>query len=793
MSGSQVLLAVSTAKTDAQAQLSPGAAAYTNATFSFTNPSESQGVYRIVDGNENYTSRTARTLVTTVEPKTEATLVAVGLNNGTGYNFYLERMEFGTWVKQGEKQTVVTKNITDVNVSTSSEAAVLTWDKTHESVYQVLIYNKSDTSKILQTVSDVSLNASTQKYEAVVPGLSNTVTYRASVQAIEQNRDNTSYFNQWQPLYDIEFTPSALANLNLDAVFSSYAELSWDDGDVGQYEEDEEADFQIRQQDVESGNWSTAMIWTPDTTKTLTVTGLVPGDRYQFHLRRRGVDGKSVFQDEIQNFVTTKTTEIRVGDTKSTALSFLWDEVYEGAVYRYGLTPAGGETTVRDVSGLSATAKNLAPDTDHTFELFVVEKGVNVSLGSTTARTDKSGILTLNQAQHTTLSLDVQSFSASEATYYVANEDSSIRTANFNLTGEVTHTVDIRGLGVNSTHRFSLFREEHGNWAKQSDYLEVATKAISAATSVASTSALVKWDQGYANAVYELNIYDTAPENDSVPILVKENTDISISRGVRSSIITGLEMETPYWGLITVAETNASGVVEKILVRPFNFDTSAGAVFQVGEVKASSVALSWDAGEVEEEDGVAEFKVRQQEVSLGSWTDATNWLPHDTNSFTKISGLKAGIAYKFQLVRLGLGGDEISQAIVDASTKTSTLTISGTGSTSIEAQWTELYPNAQYLLVYTAEGGDPVTFSGGAISGTSALLEGLESSTTYVIELYCVEEGVSVGLSTRKLGSAVSTKTGTSKVVIAGAAVMGVAVVGLIIYKVKTSRLIIIN
>ncbi|CAB1099552.1 unnamed protein product [Ectocarpus sp. CCAP 1310/34] len=797
MSG-PVLLSSVTASTDAQAQLSLNSTRYTDATFTFKNPSASQGTYRIVTGNQDYTGLTARTPEITVEPNATKTVVAVKLVLGSIYNCFLQRKEFGSWVRQGDARTATTKKIDNVNVSTSSKAAVVSWDKTHAASYTVRLYDKSASTTQIQGV-DATLNTSTNRYEAVFTGLSNTISYRASIQTVEKNMNTNSgsYFNQWQAVGTAEFTPSSYANLDLDAVYASYAELSWDDGDVGGDEEDEEAEFRIlRTEALPSTSWSVVMDWTPDTTKTFTDTDLIPGSKYQYQLYRRGVDGTPVYQNGSQITVSTKIGEVTNPWVGSTVMVYRWTETYEGATQKYRITPAsGGEAIVSGVTGVSVTSRNLIPDTSYTFEYLVVENRQDIVVGTFTSSTSKYGVLTLEQARYTNLTFNIQNFSTVPATHYrITNEDASTIWATKALSPGETASVEIAGFQPGSTHKMFLQRAEQGVWNNQLqgngllDNINVAAKSLTATTSVATTSAMIQWDRAYDAAEYEISLYDVAPDTDTVPIKAKTNGELSTSGVQLSAVFTGLAKEKPCWGKITALETNTSGVAEKMLVKPFTFETSAGAVFQVGEIKASSVSFSWDAGVVQEEDGVAEFRVRKQELPSGGWADATGWLPHTTNSQTTISGLKAGTGYKFALIRLRLDGGMATQAIVIVTTKTSTLTISGTASSHIQAEWTELYPGAKYQLVYTAEGGSPVTFGGAPITGTTALLKGLESSTEYVVELFALEDGVAVGLATSALGSAASAKTGVSPLVIGGAVVAGAAVVGLVIFKIKSAK-----
>ena len=792
MSGSPVLIDTKTVTTDSQAQLVLHSTRYTDATVTFKNPSDSQGVYRVVHGSQNYTNLTTVSTEVTFDANQTKAVICVGLSAGSGYNFYLQRKEFGSWIRQGDSIVVTTKKATDVNVSTSSKAAIVSWPKTHEASYTARLYDKAaNTTQIVAPVA--TFNTSTNRYEATFTGLSNTKNYRISIQTVEKyiNASN-QYGNKWIIASTLEFTPSELANIEVDSVFASYVNLSWDDGEVGQDEADEEAEFRIYRKMSDNGQWIEIMSWTPDTTKTFVDTDLVPGTKYIYMLQRKGVDGVHVVQDSKE--VTTKTTTLSAGSAWSTAIQWGWAEIYDSSVMQYGITVEGGETIYSGVAGTTIILRNLSPDTEHTLELFVVEKGERVLVDTSTKRTDKSGIVSLQQARYSTATFTIQNFSSRDTHYYIANEDESIKSSNISFSaGNSTKNVDLNGFNINSTSKIFLKRAESGRWVTQTsgegilDHVVLTMKNITMSTSVASTSAMIQWDNGYDGAIYELSLFDNG-DQEAVPIDVKANGDISSSEGKRIAILTDLEMETPYWGTITVTETNASGVDEKMVIQPFNFETSAGAVFQVGEVKASSAKLTWNAGNVEEEDGVAEFKVRKQEVSVGTWTDATNWLPHTTNSLATIYSLKPGTDYKFQLFRLGLDGSSVPQAIVDVTTKTSTLTISGTASSHIQAEWTELYPGAIYQLVYTADGSDPVTFGGGTTTATTALLTDLQSSTEYTVELYAIENGVPVGIATQALGSAASAKTGVSPIVVGGAVVAGAVVVGLVVFKLKAAK-----
>lgn len=200
------------------------------------------------------------------------------------------------------------------------------------------------------------------------------------------------------------------------------------------------------------------------------------------------------------------------------------------------------------------------------------------------------------------------------------------------------------------------------------------------------------------------------------------------------------------------------------------------------------MSFTWQAGEVLEDDGVADFKLQKKEEPSGSFADVTTWLP-DSTSLATIDNLKTGTKYSFALLRKTLSGGASSQAIVEVTTKTSALVVSGTASSTIQVNWESLYANAQYLIVYTPEGGSAMTFNDGPITTTMALLTNLESDTNYTVELYVIEGGVPVGIATEALGSAISAKTTPNYMLIGGVtAVATVPTVGVVVLVIKMKK-----
>lgn len=198
------------------------------------------------------------------------------------------------------------------------------------------------------------------------------------------------------------------------------------------------------------------------------------------------------------------------------------------------------------------------------------------------------GSLTVTQVRHTGISLRVDSVNPTGVSYKVQNADETI-VSSFLISGTGSHTLDLNGVPPDrTTQRLTLLANEGGYWViqKQTEALlddtPVIMAKVSASSSIAATSAMVRWEQPYDGAVYEVRVFDYAPTGlDSVPTQLKPNDLVSNSNGERGVIVSDLQMDSEHWVVVIATELNASGVEEKIMVQPLNFTTSAGAVFIV--------------------------------------------------------------------------------------------------------------------------------------------------------------------------------------------------------------------
>lgn len=456
----------------------------------------------------------------------------------------------------------------------------------------------------------------------------------------------------------------------------------------------------------------------------------------------------------------------------STRATVDWASMYSGAVYtlRYRAPGVqeiifGGSTTTANEAKLT----NLHPNKTYTIDLYVVENGEDHLVSSLETDTTIPAPFSVTTAGHSSILMTLENPSDVNTSYYYHTNIKGSG-GGFSVPAGETRKRYIDSLTPGTTYQITLYQVEHGYWIRQKtatglSYLTQATAGIpDMSTSIGTTTAVIKWDQSYANAWYDAEIFQGPIGGGGPSFILYQDSEISGSSSAagneRSVTVPSLVKNTRYYILLRVKELNRSGAYFFTELKKFEFRTSVGATLVVNDIFASYVDLSWVPGVVEEEDGVAEFKIRKIEYPNGSYTDATVWLPH-TVTTSRLSGLKSGQAYRFALLRKGLDDVGKTHAIVNLTTKGTTLQVEDKTSSTMLVKWGEVYSNAQYQLQYTELNGSPVTFGGGSMSQTEAVLTGLKSNTVYSLYLYIIEDGSPVGVAKSALGST-SGKTTTN-------------------------------
>ena len=758
-------------RTDKAAILSVVDSTHTACIFRWTNLSSANSIFRLVYRRTSQTSN-SYSPSTTVGGNSTKTYSLTGLLAGEPYFINLQRYENNKWVNQATTVsgraylTPTTKNI-QINTSASSKAVVLTWNKSHTATYRIYIYDDSTSStNPVRTIENSSVTLSGSTYSTVIGALVQNKTYRAVFSANEAI--NSSGSKQFVDVGQVVFDTSNTVSIQATDIKSSYVTVSWDGKLAGDDELDGVGEFRVTPYDYSINSWGASSGWLPDTTKTHTFTGLKTGNSYQFRLHRLGVDRETVYQHLVVR--TTLTTNLDlISPTTATRASLNWASIYSGS--KYIVKYRGPDVQERVFGGTGTTATEakltgLVPNKTYTVDLYVVENDENHLVSSLETDTTISPPFSVTTAGHSSILMTLENPNDANTSYYFRTNING-SSGGFSVPGGSTATRYIDGLVPGTTYRLSLFMVEHGYWIIQksgngtSYVTQTTASAPSVTTSIGSTTVEIKWDQGYTGAVYELDIFSGSVGGGGSSVILYQDSEISGSSAAagteRSVVVTSLLRNTTYHYVLRTKELNRSGSYVFTELKKDDFKTSARSTLIIEDVFASYVDLSWVPGDVLEEDGVAEFRIRKAKNN-GAFSSATDFLPH-TVTTKRVSGLSPGSNYKFALNRLGLDGVERNHAIVSVTTKDSTLQVENKTSSTALLRWDEAYPGAQYALTYSELNGSPVTFGGGSTTQTEALLTGLKPNTLYNLSLYIIEDGSSVGISVGNLGVGVTHRT----------------------------------
>lgn len=730
----------------------------------WTNHSSVTSIFRV-----NYKKYTSTTWITSPKINVGANSTIIypitGCIPNETYKIYIDKEENGLRVKQSLSSTywtnMTTKNI-KINTSTSSKAAVLTWNKDYTATYQIKIYETAGSNTVpIQTLEQSSVTLSGSTYSLVVKSLVQNKTYRALFNANEVY--NTTGSKRFTEVGEIEFDTSSLVNIQVTNIKASSVLVTWDGTEAGNDESDGIAEFRYQYYSYAERSWIEISSWLPDTTKTHVFTGLKPGGDFLFRLYRLGVDGSIKYQSDKRINTLTTTLELESA-TSSTRAVVKWGSMYSGAKYIVKYRASGvSEMTFGGSGTTSLLAKliNMVPNKTYTIDLYVVENNENHLVSSLDTDTLVYAPFSVADVGYTNVLMTLENLNDTDTSYYFNTAVGS--GGGFSVPGGNTTTRYVDGLSPGTTYNITLRQHEHGNWVLQKTptgllYFSQSTLGVpNVSLSIGSSTVMLKWNQGYENATYEMEVFNNFIGQGGSSVIIYQDGQISgpgsLAGTERSVIVTSLAKGSKFHYVLRVKELNRSGAYVLKELTKADFTTSTGATLITENVFSTYSDMSWVPGEVLEEDGVAEFKLRHAEWPGGSYTDTTDWLPHTVTTTQRVSGLKPDQGYRFALIRKGLDGVGKTHAIVNITTKGSTLQAENMTSSTMLVRWAEPYVGATYKLTYSEKNGTPVTFGGGSTSQTEAVLTGLKPDTDYTLVLYVVEDGSSVGIAMSALGS----------------------------------------
>jgi hypothetical protein len=375
---SSVLLDTITVRTEAFAGLSSGDVFFTHAELEWTNPSTSDAEFRVV--SEDAAPLTSSS--TTLSGGQKTTRNVFPLEPGTSNKLYLERLEFGEWIRQTSTSemdyALVSTPTTSMSVTSGSTTAKVTFQAPVADATYSITYGTNPLE--LDSSAPVSISGTTG--EAIMSGLSQGQAY--TVQMYVMYPDNI--VQEFGPsesgvvLSQTSFTTSNNAEMVVTGPYASYMLLDWSESVDGTG-----SNYRIvhREQGVED-----YVLATSSTTTNATIQDLRPGTEYNIVLQRLEVNGTWSDQNEV--VVNTLTSALSMSSVASTTLEVSWNLLYPGANFEVLYSKSGGEaSTSGQTQETSVILRNLESATDYEISLLVYELG-QASLLSTLGMTTKS-------------------------------------------------------------------------------------------------------------------------------------------------------------------------------------------------------------------------------------------------------------------------------------------------------------------------------------------------------------------------------------------------------------------
>lgn len=508
---------------------------HTACKFRWTNPSSTTSIFRVVY-KKNTSTKWISSPEVSVGGNTTRTYYLNGWVPSATYQVYLERKEDGSMIRQSLSSTywinVTTKPIV-LNISTSSSAAVLNWNKTYTATYQIEIYDTevSNTDPI-QTLEQSSVTLSGSTYSLVVKSLVKNKTYRAVFNANEVY--NTTGSKRFTEVGETEFDTSSLVNIQVTNVKASSALVSWDGTVAGDDESDGLAEFRAQYYSYAKRSWGGISPWLPDTTKEYVFTGMNPGGDVLFRLYRLGVDGDHIYQSGKRLNTLTTTLELESA-TSSTRSVVKWESMYSGAKYIVKYRASGiSEMTFGDSGTTALLAKliNLVPNKTYIIDLYVVENNENHLVSSLDTDTQIYTPYSVKTVGHTNILMELENPAEENASFYYRTDIQGSH-GGFALNPLQTSTRYVDNLSPGVSYQVSLNRYEQGAWIPQQtgnglSYLTQTTVGVpSVSTSIGSSTAMLKWNQGYPGGLYELEVFSKSIGQGGSSVIVYQDAQIS--------------------------------------------------------------------------------------------------------------------------------------------------------------------------------------------------------------------------------------------------------------------------
>ena len=396
---SRVVLDTVDVKTDAFAGLYLDKVTFTTVTLSWRNVSKFASDFRIVLVGSGSSSLQEYPSVNVSSGATDSFTVT-NLSPGNTYNFYLERYEIDTWIRQTSTSSTIdyvqaTTFSLGLTLSTSSTSVLATWTNPIQGqrYFVTCLDLVSEKSKELSKISDAMMTTTGDrpggKFITVDDKTANVIfsdltqgqTYFMTVYVMETANQAISLSSQ-------KFETSAAAAMEIvEGPMASYIVLDWTksvDGKGSNYRI-------VNRTNGSDTNGSDTILAESSTDTLATIRNLTPGESYKFVLQRLELD--KTWDDQTEVVTTALTSSMSVSSVGSTTLEVSWTPIVAGSEYEVIYSSGLGYSTISGsgrTTDLRTILRGLSPGTPYKLDLVTYELGGTVGIASLGLSTDRS-------------------------------------------------------------------------------------------------------------------------------------------------------------------------------------------------------------------------------------------------------------------------------------------------------------------------------------------------------------------------------------------------------------------
>ncbi|MGN7493703.1 fibronectin type III domain-containing protein [Paenibacillus sp. SAF-054] len=414
-----------------------------------------------------------------------------------------------------------------------------------------------------------------------------------------------------------------------------------------------------------SGNWVTVSTNAgpiPVTATSAIVTGLTPGQEYDFRLVVTGGDNAGN-----SNVVTAKTTlpvnDFMNGEVAATTAQFTWTPAVGASSVRIEQkTESEGNWTVATTSAAlnpasaSATVTGLTPNTEYEFRLVVTggEKAGTSNVVTAKTKAAPIGTLVAGTVTSTTVQLNWPAATGASSVMIEQKPKSgdSWTAASAGTINASTTSATVSGLTPNTEYEFRLVVTGGPNEGT-SNVAEAKTSAEPimnfAKGTVTGTTADFTWNP--AMGASSVRIEQMLKSGGSWTASVTG----AIDAGASNATVTGLTPNTEYDFRLVVAGGTNEGTSNEVSVRTSSAPVNA---FSVSSVTDTTASFEWPAVS-----GAVSLKIEQSPKGTDTWNDAQTGPIALTDTTATVTGLSPQTEYEFRLNVSGGANDGVSNTV----------------------------------------------------------------------------------------------------------------------------------